>query len=127
ADARILWETPPHCPNGAGWTPLLPQLTGRFFIGGLDALCGIEHTNDGLTAEALAGRPLAGLNDEDLAKHLAEYCRLYNVGWVVCWTKETVARFSRWPLAQPVARLGPQREGVLFALRRRHSYILEGQ
>jgi hypothetical protein len=121
--ARILWETPPRCTVGAGWTTLLPLLTGRYFVGGLDPGCGIEHMTDGLSQQNLGIRPLAECSDEDLA----DYCRRYNIGWVVCWTKPTTERFSRWSAAERIARLGSDGEGTLLAIRRTHSYVLEGK
>ncbi len=120
--ARILWETPPGNALGSGWTTLLPLLTGRSYVGGL-ADGGIEHTAHSLTRQTLGGRPLVDWTD----KELAEYCRLYNIGWIVCWTKPTAERFLRWTGERPVAVLGPEGEGILLALKREHSFILKGK
>jgi hypothetical protein len=121
--ARILWETPPNSAIGSGWTTLLPILTGRSYIGGLESAGTIEHTADSLTRQTLDGRPLSEWTDKDLT----DYCERYNIGWVVCWTKPTAERFLRWTGRQPVATLGPENEGILLALDRQHSFILRGQ
>jgi hypothetical protein len=121
--ARILWETPPNSALGSGWTTLLPILTGRSYVGGLESSGTIEHTADSLTRQTLDGRPLTDWTDEELA----EYCRLYNIGWVVCWTKPTTERFLRWTGKKPVAVLGPENEGILLELDRPHSFILKGK
>ena len=42
-DARILLEDPDPAQPGWNWTALLPGLTGRAFLGGLDPDGGIEH------------------------------------------------------------------------------------
>ena len=121
--ARILWETTPHDPLGSGWTPLLPRLTGRSFIGGLDSEDRIEHTANCLTRQMLAGRPLNEWTDRELA----DYCRDYNIGWIMCWTRPTAERFLRWTGEKPAAVLGPNGEGILVKLRRPHSFILKGK
>ncbi len=121
--ARILWETPPGATSAAGWTPLLPRLTGRSYVGGLDAAGGIEHTADTLARQTLAGRPLAEWTDHDLE----DYCRRYNIGWVVCWTGPTLERFKRWDATRTVVTLGPGGVGTLLEVKRPHSFILKGQ
>jgi hypothetical protein len=118
--ARVLWEDR-RAPRGASrWTALLPVLTGRSFVGGLDSEASIEHATTGLLDGRLAGRPLADWSDADLG----DYCRRYNIGWVVCFSEEAEARFGRWRVA------GQGRElpagGRLFALARRPSYALAG-
>jgi hypothetical protein len=102
--------------------PLL--LPGRSFVGGLDPEAGIEHTLEGLVDQALAGRSLAEWNDAELA----DYCRRYNVGWVVCWSAGARARFGRWRAAEPLATLADESGdvGELFRLRRRRSFALAG-
>src|SRR5262249_7077168 len=44
SDARILWEDRSSARVSSRWTPLLPLLTQRAFVGGLDPDAGIEHT-----------------------------------------------------------------------------------
>jgi hypothetical protein len=116
ADARILWEDR----RGARWTALLPLLTGRSFVGGLDPEAGIEHTSGGLFEDALGGGPLEDATDA----YLSEYCQRYNIGWVVCWSERTAKRFARWPECAPPVELADG--GRLFALKRTSSYALHG-
>jgi len=122
-EARILWEdwslerTDPH------WTALLPYLTGRSFVGGLDALAGIEHTVGGLVDQVLAGRPVREWTDAQLL----DYCERYNIGWVAAWSSPTVDRFLSWPAAEPIQALHNQcATGCLFRIRRRPSFAVTG-
>jgi hypothetical protein len=120
-EARILWEDRRLDRLASHWSPLLPLLTERHFIGGLDAEAGIEHTSCGLVDRTLAGRPIDDWTDE----RLLDYCERYNVGWVVCRTPATTARFARWPGAERKAELD---DGVvLFTVRRRPTFTLSGQ
>ena len=120
-EARILWEDRPKG-DTARWTALLPVLTGRHFLGGLDPDAGIEYTADGLMGQMLAGRPLREWTDQELA----DYCRKYNVGWVVCWSPAALARFDRWQMARRTAPL-EEGKGWLFTLSRKRSFVLRGQ
>jgi hypothetical protein len=124
SEARILWEDHHLGRTESRWTALLPLLTERIFVGGLDPEAGIEHTLEGLVNEELAGRPIREWSDDELA----EYCRRYNVSWVVCWTPVARERFGRWPLATPSATLTDAggAEGTLFRLNRRPSFALTG-
>jgi hypothetical protein len=119
-DARILWEERPDAPAGEGWTALLPLLTKRSFLGGLDPRAGLDYAYAALAEQKLAGRPLVDWSDDELA----DFCRRYNVGWIACRTPATAARFRRWPHALPVG--GPE-PFTLFALDRPRSYVLKGQ
>jgi hypothetical protein len=128
ADARILWEDRAGQRRDGLWTALLPLLTGdatggRFFLGGLDPAGSIEHTQGGFTDQTLGGRHISQWTDEELS----DFCRRYNVGWVVCWSPTAVARFAAWDDARQVATLSDEGPGALFALRRPHSFILKGK
>jgi hypothetical protein len=120
--ARILWEDRPSTRLSSRWPALLPLLTGRAFIGGLDPDAGIEHTAMGLGDQTLAGRPLREWTDAELHN----YCARYNVGWVACWSAGARERFAAWPEAQPVAQLRDEGEGLLFVLNRRFSFAQVG-
>ena len=113
-EARILWEDRPPGKDGARWSALLPLLTGRTFIGGLDPDAGIEHIQAGLLDQELGGLPVAGLPDAALAEH----CRRYNIGWAVCWSPAAVARFRAWKGAAELAALSDDGPGVLFRINR---------
>jgi hypothetical protein len=122
ADARILWEDRPPGRGESSWTALLPSLTGRCFVGGLDSGAGIEHTATGLVAGRLAGRPIKEWADSELA----DYCREYNVRWVVAWSAEANARLARWSPA--LERVPLPAEGLtLWKVPRRASFALVGK
>lgn len=118
--ARILWE---DRRDDSRWPALLPLLTGRAYIGGLDADAGIEYTATGLVEGALAGKELEDWEDQELVA----YCRRYNVGWVVCWSPEACERLARWKtatLTRTFAGNGTPR--YLYSLQRKASFTLTG-
>jgi hypothetical protein len=123
-DARILWEDLPRKSGDSWWTALLPHLTNRPFLGGLDADADIEHAHARLTSQTLAGQSLADWNNAALG----EFCRRYNVGWVVCWSPATIKRFREWSDARETAALQCEGQGVLFTLPRDpHGFVLKGR
>ncbi len=142
AEARVLWEDLPASSQDSRWTALLPHLTGRACVGGLDPDGLIEHTATGLSDHVLAGRPL----NEWTVPELQDYCQRYNIGWVVCWTPDSLKLFadripqaagaaagcgcwnlSRPPLAMKLATLHLNgREGTLLRLDRQPSFVLVG-
>jgi hypothetical protein len=122
ASARILWEDRRDADGDSHWTALLPLLTGRAFVGGLDADAGIEHTAAGLCDGALVGEPLRSWTDADLR----DYCERYNIGWVVARSAAARARFAAWPDAEPVQTLSAEEHVSLFRVRRRHSFARIG-
>ena len=122
-DARILWEDHHGTRQSSHWTALLSHLTGRAFVGGLDAEAAIEHTAGGLIDQTLAGRSLDDWKDVEL-RH---YCDHYNIGWVVCWSEKAMRRFERWPEARPRRRWNCQTaRGRLFTLSRKPTFALHG-
>src|SRR5205823_15114833 len=104
------------------WAVLVPVLTGRSMVGGLDADARLEHLAVGLRDGSLAGRPLGRWTDSELEC----YCRRYNVGWVVATSPAAVDRFSRlaWAARQTPKGIGP---AELFRLDRPNSFVLRGQ
>lgn len=122
-DARILWdETTDHRP-GWNWTALLPTLTERAYLGGLDHDAGMGFSFCEMRDGKLNGRNLGDCTDADLAR----YCWWYNVGWVVCRSPAAADRWGKLAMAKPIARL---KEGgqpvVIFALDRPRSFVLKG-
>jgi hypothetical protein len=87
------------------WTPLLPDLLGadsRMFIGGLYQTAFIKH--HGMAAFGdfqLGDRPI----DEWVPPEVDEFCRTYNIGWVVCWSPLSKFWFDRYAMAKRVATL----------------------
>src|SRR5262249_3431282 len=92
AEARILWEDRPGQSITGRWTALLPILTDRAFLGGLDANAGIEHEQTlRFAQQQLAGRWLRDWKDVELD----DFFRRYNVGWVVCWSPGAISRLQQ--------------------------------
>jgi hypothetical protein len=121
-DARIvLEETNTNRPDW-NWTVLLPSLTGRVFLGGLDPEAQFEHAFCSMKHDRLNGRLLEEWTDEELTA----YCRRYNVGWVVCRSTAATARWRAYPPAREVDRLHDAGEMVLFEIDRGRSFILAG-
>jgi hypothetical protein len=124
---RILWEDRSESPLRPHWTALLPLLTERAYVGGLDAEAGIDHAANGLIDRVLAGKPVRDRTNEELR----DYCERYNVGWVVCWTPAAVERFHMWDQAELTATLPPcgtdDSPGCLFTIRRKLSFALTGE
>jgi len=121
--ARILWEDRPLGRAAPHWTALLPLLTQRFFLGGLDPQANIEHTAEGLLDQSLAGRPLREWEDG----RLIEYCERYNVGWIMAWSEPAKARFRAWSAAEPIQTVSlASSTGQLFRIRRQYSYARIG-
>ena len=124
-EARILWEDCVCQRNTSRWSALLPLLTNRYYVGGLDADGRIEHSHAGFVRNLLAGQPLNEISDDDLR----EYCYTYNIGWAVLWSPTTIERFRNWTDAKELHRFTDgDKHGVLFAIHRpSHSYLLHGQ
>jgi len=123
-DARILWEDRPLPRATPRWSALLPLLTGRHYLGGLDSDGFIEHAAISFLNQQLDGRPITLWTDEQLAA----YCERYNVGWVVAWTPATIKRFSEWDGVAASVPLVDDVAGYLFTLKRPNpSYALKGQ
>jgi hypothetical protein len=120
--ARILWEDGAGTPGTRRWTTLLPVLTGRVFVGGLDPDVTIEHAYAGFLDGKLVGRTLTDWADSDLD----DFCRRYNIGWVASWSPAARARWRAWDGAE----LLPSASGVagveVFRLKPR-SFALKGQ
>jgi hypothetical protein len=121
-EARILWEDRPAARLSSRWTALLPLLTERPFVGGLDPDGVIEHTATGLNDRSLAGRLLNEWTDVELQT----YCVRYNIGWIVAWSPETVKRFDAWPLVEKIVTVTDEQDGTLFKVKRQPSFVLTG-
>jgi hypothetical protein len=121
--ARILWEDRRGRPEVPHWTALLPVLTGRCFIGGLDPNGEIEHGAAGLVNQSLRGRPLSQWSDTALE----EYCQRYNIGWIACWSPEVVVRLQAWKGVVELAHMNDGGSVYLFAVSKAaHSFTLKG-
>lgn len=123
-EARILWEDRPVSRKTPRWSALLPILTGRAYMGGLDPDGTIEPSALSFLDQALEGRPIGTWSDEALD----EYCKRYNIGWVVAWSPAVVKRFSAWDGAAQLAPLVDEVPGSLFAVKNSpRNFALKGQ
>jgi hypothetical protein len=123
-DARILWEDRASGRDMSRWSALLPLLTERRYIGALDPDGVIEHSSICLNQQGLDGRPVTDLIWSDDA--LADYCRRYNVRWIVAWSPGVIARLESWKLARKVQPLSDGVQGWLFEVTRAPTYALRG-
>jgi hypothetical protein len=122
--SRILWEDRPGPRTAPRWTALLPLLTDRPFLGGLDPDGCIEHSHAGILKQRLDGKPIGDWKDDELA----DYCRRYNVGWIAAWSPDVRKRFHAWKGAAEVARLHDGDEGCLFqVIGHEPTYALKGK
>lgn len=124
ADARILWEDRALARTAPRWSALLPLLTQRCYLGGLDPDGFIEHSAISFLDQRLDGRHISSWSDEQLDT----YCRRYNVGWVVAWTPAVVKRFNEWDGVAAAAPVTDDVSGYLFTLKRQErSFALKGR
>ena len=99
------------------------MLTERSYIGGLDPDGFIEHSSISLINQVLDGRGIATWSDEQLM----DYCRRYNIRWIVAWSPEVIQRFSEWPDAEKRTELVDEETGWLFEVKRTPNFALKGQ
>ncbi|MGL6097045.1 MAG: hypothetical protein ACRC7O_14775, partial [Fimbriiglobus sp.] len=121
-DARILLEDFDGHPAGWNWTALLPGLTDRAFLGGLDPEACVEHAFCGMRAGKLNGRPFADWTPDERDR----FTRRYNVGWVACRTPAATAFWKADPTATVVGGFSDGGDGVLVELRRPRSFVRSG-
>ncbi|OWK40609.1 hypothetical protein [Fimbriiglobus ruber] len=121
-NARILIEDLVDRQAGWNWTALLPVLTDRAYIGGLDPDACVDHVFCGLRGGRMNGRAFADWTPAERV----EVCRRYNIGWVVCRSSAAVAWWSTHPGAREIGRFRDVGEVVLFAIDRKPSFVLSG-
>ncbi len=121
-DARILWEDRTRSRQASRWAALLPILTERSYIGGLDPDGFMEHSSISLMKKSLDSQPIATWTDE----YIAEYCQCYNVRWIVAWSPEVIERLEKWSAAKKLEALTDVETGWLFVIDRTPSFALKG-
>lgn len=122
-DARILIEEPDNSRGGWNWTALLPTLTDRYCLGGLDVQAGVDHAYCGMHAGRLLGRPFAEWTADDRA----EFCRKYNVGWVLVHSPEAVTWWTGEPGGSVLGRFDDDGQSwTLIELARDRTFVLSG-
>jgi hypothetical protein len=95
-DQLRLWERTE--PESLHWTPLLPVLTGRQYVGGLYQCAFIKHHFVSFGDWHLAGRHIRDWSAEELQRFL----RRYNVGWIITWSRASVRKEGGRPLSTDV-------------------------
>ncbi len=110
SSARILFEDQLRLleatdPESTHWTPLLPFLLApdeRTFIGGLYLMAFIQHNRAATFGDySLGNRRIDTWNHDELR----DYCRRYNIGWIVCWSPLSRFCIDAFPDAHPIATL----------------------
>jgi uncharacterized integral membrane protein len=138
---RLLENADPSAPESIHWTPLLPILTGRQFVGGLYHLAFIPHRHAAFGDWSLAGRNIRAWSDDDLLNFLEQY----NVGWVVTWSRASPFKqgpdylmplstdiFSRMDFCELVARIPrhttreDEAEYAIFRVLREPNFFAKG-
>ena len=115
--ARILWEDTAETES---WSPLLPKLTGRAFLGGLSRQPGLECFWLRLSDGELAGKSLHDWKPDAWR----ELCRRYNIGWVV--VRSPQVRSSLQQLGGIRSEVPLPDGSRLLILDRPHSFVLKG-
>jgi hypothetical protein len=112
-NARILWEDRKLPRRMSRWSVMLPLLTDRWYLGGVDPDGALEISSISFLSESLERRKIADWSD----RSLAEYCKRYDVGWVVAWSPSVIERFRRWSGVDREIAVKDDVAGVLFALK----------
>jgi hypothetical protein len=142
---RLLEQGDPAAPESIHWTPLLPLLTGRAFVGGLYHMAFIPHQRAAFGDWRLAGRHIRDWS----ADELAAFCEQYNIGWVITWSRASRIKqaqhgedatkplatevFAGLPWCERVARLPrhtvrpDENVYMVFRVKRDHSYFARGR
>ncbi len=122
--ARILWEDRVQVRSASRWPTLLPVLTGRSYVGGLDPAGTIEHSSISFVNRKLLNQKLANWTD----KQLDEYCNRYNLGWIVAWSPDVIERFRAWDGVAQECLVQDDIPGVFFTLKpREFTYTFKGK
>lgn len=111
--SRILWEDRKLPRKSSRWSVLLPWLTDRYYLGGLDPAAVIEHSSISFIDEGLEGRHIALWSD----KMLDDYCRRYNVSWIIAWSPNVLNRLRNWPGVEKELPVHDDVTGGLFILK----------
>jgi hypothetical protein len=71
----------------------------------------------------LSGRPFNDWTDDELAR----FFERWNVGWILCQSKETAARLGQYASAIRLSLRGVPDGIEVFAIDRKHRFVLKGQ
>jgi hypothetical protein len=109
-----------HQYYGSHLAALMPLRTGRLLAGGPAPHALVAENSLRFIAGTLRERPLAEWSDDDLHELLA----LYNVRYVLCWSRPAKRRMERLARA---SRVGGYDKFALYRLETTPSYFLEGR
>lgn len=120
AEARILWE---ETVGNAAWSPLLPRMLQRSFVGGLGRAesVSIESLQVRLSHGSLIGKSMELWSQNDLT----QFTNDWNIGWVCAFQAESIQRWLAVPNTIVVAELPSG--GKLIRLPRQFNYCKQGQ
>jgi hypothetical protein len=138
---RLLENLNPEAPESLHWTPLLPVLTNREYIGGLYEAAFIPHNYASFGDWHLAGRHIRDWTPAELRR----FCDQYNIGWVITWSRASPLKqgpdrgmplstevFASMPFCEPIARnprhttRPDENEYAIFRIARERSYFAKG-
>ena len=135
-DQLRLWERTEE--ESIHWTPLLPLLTGRQYVGGLYHLAFIRHHHVAFGDWHLAGQHIR-LWDPGA---LRDFLERYNIGWVITWSRASALKegglplstdkFASLPFCEQVAALPrltrrlDENLYTVFRVQIEHSYFIRG-
>jgi hypothetical protein len=119
-DARILTEEVNPDISGWNWTALLPILTERAYLGGMESGGSVDHTFCGLKSHTLNDRSFTDWT----AQERCDFMSRYNVGWVWCRSASSTDWWAMEPRAKIIHR--SPTEGVLFQIQREPKFVLSG-
>ena len=123
-NARILWEDRKQPRKTSRWSVMLSSLTDRSFLGGVDPDGVLEISSISFLSESLERRRISDWSD----RSLHEYCKRYDVGWVVAWSPSVIERFRRWSAVEREIPVKDDVAGVLFVLKPQGgAFVMKGQ
>jgi hypothetical protein len=132
--ARILFEDQLRVlestvPESLHWSPLLPILTGRTFVGGQYNETPLQHHYAAFGDFTLGGRRIDRWSGGDLQA----FFERYNIGWIVCWSPASTAVFNSLTALAPEGEIArhtsrpTERKYHLYSVRRTHSFMERGR
>jgi hypothetical protein len=139
---RLLEGRDPSAPESLHWTPLLPLLTDRQFVGGLYHLAFIPQQRAAFGDWNLAGRNIREWSADELWALLEQY----NIGWVITWSRASPLKqgsnylrplstdiFAHLEFCEPVATIRrhttrpDEAEYTIFRVVRKPNYFAKGR
>ena len=105
--------------GGTRFVQMLPIWTRRELIGGPFPNAFIKHHYADFHDGILTNERIKDFTD----KMLDDTFKMYNIGWVVCWSDDSEKRFSSYPGVKDKKQFGGL---FVFSIERERSFFLEG-